>query len=175
MKVRTDAGMDGCPTDAEWRSWLEAHASRFWLFARQKARSEADAQDLMQEAIIEAGRRRGDGQPPPLALVFATLQHRAIDWARREDRRAAREQATVQPAATPWCDTSVEDRERARLMQEAMRKLPEIYREVVTLKIWGELTFGEIAEVLQVSANTAASRYRYGLEELRKLTKEVLA
>jgi RNA polymerase sigma-70 factor (ECF subfamily) len=59
------------------------------------------------------------------------------------------------------------------VIQEAMQKLPEIYREVVTLKIWGELTFAEIAVSLNIPANTAASRYRYGLEELRKLAKEV--
>ncbi len=41
------------------------------------------------------------------------------------------------------------------------------------LKIWGGLTFDEIAEALDIPANTAASRYRYGLAELRKLTKEV--
>jgi RNA polymerase sigma-70 factor (ECF subfamily) len=54
------------------------------------------------------------------------------------------------------------------LIQEAMSKLQEVYREVVTLKTWGGLTFAEIAEALEIPANTAASRYRYGLEELRK-------
>jgi RNA polymerase sigma-70 factor (ECF subfamily) len=56
-----------------------------------------------------------------------------------------------------------------------MIRLPDIYREVITLKIWGELTFAEIAQALEIPANTAASRYRYGLVELRKLTKGVLA
>jgi RNA polymerase sigma-70 factor (ECF subfamily) len=42
----------------------------------------------------------------------------------------------------------------------------------VTLKVWGELTFAEIAIALEIPANTAASRYRYGLEELRKHTKQ---
>jgi RNA polymerase sigma-70 factor (ECF subfamily) len=54
-----------------------------------------------------------------------------------------------------------------------MSHLPEIYRQVVTLKVWGGLTFGEIAEALEIPANTAASRYRNGLIELRSLTKEV--
>ena len=49
-----------------------------------------------------------------------------------------------------------------------MRKLQANYREVVTLKTWGGLTFAEIAEALEIPANTAASRYRYGLEELRR-------
>jgi len=53
--------------------------------------------------------------------------------------------------------------------------LPAPQREVITLKVWGGLTFAEIAATLDIPPNTAASRYRYGLEELRRLTKEVLA
>jgi RNA polymerase sigma-70 factor (ECF subfamily) len=56
-----------------------------------------------------------------------------------------------------------------------MSRLPDIFREVITLKVWGGLTFAEIADALRIPPNTAASRYRYGLTELRKLTKEVLA
>jgi RNA polymerase sigma-70 factor (ECF subfamily) len=36
------------------------------------------------------------------------------------------------------------------------------------MKIWNELTFAEIAEVLGISQNTAASRYRYALAALKK-------
>ena len=38
----------------------------------------------------------------------------------------------------------------------------------VTMKLWGERTFAEIGEALDISLNTAASRYRYGIEALRK-------
>ncbi len=167
--------MDDAPKDADWRRWSEDHAPKFLLFARQRTRSEADAQDLVQEAVLEAARRQGDGAPPAPALVFATIYRRAVDLARREDRRTRREAAAVEPADTAWFDTGVEDRERAELIQNAMKRLPEIYREVITLKVWGELTFAGIADALGVPANTAASRYRYGLAELRKLTREVLA
>ena len=167
--------MDETPTQPDWRSWLERHAAKFLLFARQQARSEADAQDLVQEAVVEAAQRQGDESPPPPALVFATIHRRAVDWARRETRRAGRERAVMEPASDAWFDTSVEDREQAQLIQDAMSKLPDIYREVITLKVWGDLTFAEIADALEIPANTAASRYRYGLNELRKLKKEVLA
>jgi RNA polymerase sigma-70 factor (ECF subfamily) len=167
--------MDKSPTQADWRRWLEDHAPKFLLFARQKARSEADAQDLVQEAVVEAWQRQGDGTPPPLALVFATIHRRAIDLARSEDRRIGRELAAIKPLPGSWFDTSVEDRELRRLIQDAMNRLPDMYREVITLKVWGGLTFAEIADALGIPANTAASRYRYGLAELRKLTKEVLA
>lgn len=166
--------MDESPAQSQWRRWLDDHAPGFLLFARQKARSEADAQDLVQEAVVEAGQRAGGGQPPPAGLVYATIQRRAIDWARAQDRRSGRESMAHHEAPQVWFDTAVEDRERANLIQEAMNRLPEMYREVVTLKIWAGLTFAQIAEALQIPANTAASRYRYGLEELRKLTREVL-
>ena len=167
--------MDESPQQADWRHWLEVHTPKLLLFARQQARSEADAQDLVQESLVEASQRQEDGQPPPVPLVFATIRRRAIDLARRDDRRAGRELAALEPMPAAWFDTNVEDRELRQLMQDAMSRLPAMYREVITLKVWGGLTFAEIADTLGIPANTAASRYRYGLIELRKLTKEVLA
>ena len=167
--------MDESPTPTDWRRWVDDHAPKFLLFARQRARSEADAQDLVQEAMVEAWQRQGDGTPPALPLVFATIHRRAIDLARSEDRRAGRERAAMEPQPESWFDTGIEDHELKQSVQKAMNRLPEIYREVITLKVWGGLTFAEIAGVLAIPANTAASRYRYGLAELRKLAKEVLA
>lgn len=157
---------------SEWDQWLAQHAPKLLLFARQKARCEADAHDLVQDAVVESWRQQSNGLPPPLGLVFATIRRRAVDLARREDRRMTRETATHQAASQDWFDSGVEDRERNRLLQNAMNHLPEIQRDVITLKVWGGLTFAEIADSLGIPANTAASRYRYGLEELRKLTKE---
>jgi RNA polymerase sigma-70 factor (ECF subfamily) len=50
----------------------------------------------------------------------------------------------------------------------AVDLLPRQQREVLTLKIWNDLTFAEIARVLGISQNTAASRYRYALAALKK-------
>ena len=68
-----------------------------------------------------------------------------------------------------WFELPEDD--ESRLLQVAMTKIPEKFREVLTLKIWGDLTFQQIGETLEISANTAASRYRYGLEALRKIVK----
>jgi RNA polymerase sigma-70 factor (ECF subfamily) len=163
------------PTDSDWAQWLSRHAPALLLFARQQASCEADAQDLVQEAVIESWRRQSRGAPPPLGLVYATIRHRAIDLARRDERRLDREVAAHLDKPQCWFDSAVDERERNLLIQKAMSNLPGIYRDVVTLKVWGGLTFGEIAEALEIPANTAASRYRYGLMELRKWTKEVFA
>ena len=160
---------------SDWEQWVVQYAPKFLLFARQQARCEADAQDLVQEAVVESWRRGTDGKPPPLALVYSTIRRRAVDWARSQDRRTNREAAANREHPESWFDSGVEERERDRLLQEAMSRLTNIYREVVTLKVWGDLTFAEIGVALEIPANTAASRYRYALAELRKLTREVLA
>jgi RNA polymerase sigma-70 factor (ECF subfamily) len=127
----------------DWERWVLNHAPGLLLFARQQGRCEADAQDLVQEAVVEAWQRQANGAPPPLALVFATIRRRAADWGRSQDRRAAREAAAHAETPECWFDSSIEDRDRSRLIQGAMSKLHENYREVVTLKTWGGLTFAE--------------------------------
>ena len=156
-----------------WDQWLALHAPKLLLFARQQARCEADAQELVQDAVVEAWRQQSSGAPPEPGLVFGLIRRRAIDLARRNDRRANRESAAQDAAPPEWFAPEIEDRERARLLQDALSRLPDEQREVVTLKVWGGLTFAEIAVALEIPANTAASRYRYALEELRKLTREV--
>jgi len=160
--------MDETHPEAGWGDWLDEHAARFVLFARQQTRCEPDAHDLVQDAVLEAIKRWNKDSPPAAALVFAIIYRRAIDLARREKRRAGREAAAGSTAAELWFDTTVEEREKAQVVQCALAKLPKNFREVVTLKLWGGLTFAEIAEALDIPANTAASRYRYALEELKK-------
>jgi RNA polymerase sigma-70 factor (ECF subfamily) len=58
------------------------------------------------------------------------------------------------------------------MIVSALGRLPEEQREVLVMKIWGGLSFPQIAEALRISANTVASRYRYALAKLREqLTK----
>lgn len=158
------------PND-NWQLWLDENANRFLLFARQQTRCESDAEDVLQDALVETWRRAGNAEPPA-ALVFATIRRRSIDLGRSNSRRELREQAT-QPEQ-PWLEPDVGAGDEARLLQSAVAQLRFDFAEVLTLKIWGGLTFREIAETLDIPQNTAASRYRYALEELRKCLKGVL-
>ena len=152
---------------SNWTAWLAEHGPKLLLFARTQARNEADAEDLLQEAIVEAA-RKSEGATPDLPLVFATLRRRAIDLARSTDRRSAREEAVMDEVEETWLDDAVEKRETAQLIDGALKRMPEKFREVVMLKIWSGLTFAQVAETLDIPLNTAASRYRYGLEVLRQ-------
>jgi DNA-directed RNA polymerase specialized sigma24 family protein len=67
----------------EWDAWIEAHAPGLLLYARQQCRTEADAQDVLQDAIVECWRNQPEAQPPRPARVYATVRLRAIDLARQ--------------------------------------------------------------------------------------------
>jgi RNA polymerase sigma-70 factor (ECF subfamily) len=160
-----------------WKQWFSENGPRLLLFARGQTRGIADAEDVLQDAILRLWKTYAtgeDSEPPPLPLAYTAIRHAAIDYARRNTRRTKREQKSeyvvaVDEPAIDWFGTSsLEDKERAAAVQEAIAKLPDKFREVLTLKIWGDQTFAQIAETLDIPLNTAASRYRYALEALRK-------
>ena len=64
-------------------------------------------------------------------------------------------------------DRGLERGERRDALLQAVDRLPPEQKEVITLKIWAELTFDEIARTLDLSLNTVASRYRYALCKLK--------
>ena len=158
------------PTD-NWREWLDENAARFLLFARQQTRREGDAEDVLQESLVETWKKAGHSAPAA-ASVFATIRRRAIDLARSTTRRELREQASS--PEVPWLEPDIESGDEAQLLESAVRQLKFELAEVVTLKIWGGLTFREIAEMLEIPQNTTASRYRYAIADLRKNLKTVL-
>lgn len=144
------------------------------LFARQQTRSEADAEDVLQNALVKTWRTHGnDPDRKVLSLAYTNIRRCAIDLGRSNDRRRRREDEAIrdQGDQVAWFELPEDDTSRA--LQVALSKIPEKFREVITLKIWGDQTFDEIGKTLDVSPNTAASRYRYGMEALRRcLTTE---
>jgi RNA polymerase sigma-70 factor (ECF subfamily) len=67
---------------------------------------------------------------------------------------------------------AAEDNERRAAIEIALRELPAEQSELLVMKVWGELTFSQIAAALETSPNTAASRYRYALAKLREALAE---
>jgi RNA polymerase sigma-70 factor (ECF subfamily) len=153
-----------------WKEWLATHGSRLLLFARGWAGNRDDAEDLVQEAVLKLWnyqQERG-GDPPDLPLAFTTIRFCGLNQGRRERRRRRREDSVVylEEYRDTWFDPGVETGEEAERLRKAVAELPDKLREVVTLKVWGGLTFAQIGESLTISPNTAASRYRYALERL---------
>ncbi len=161
--------------DDRWTVWLDEHIATLILFARQWVSSRTDAEDVVQEAFIRFWRSR-DGVSDPAAFFYACVKHVALDWRRNRSRQSRREEAAARPEPATSFAGPLEQSERRLAIEAALRSLPETQREVLVMKIWGGLSFPQIAGVLQISANTAKSRYRYALAKLgEQLAEEPIA
>ena len=168
------------PRPSRFRPWLEEHGSKLLLFARQQTRSIADAEDVLQNALVKLARKVEEGtfvgdQQAWLAFIYTQIRREAIDLGRKDDRRRKREELVVEDKKTLGSDIELphfEHDENAedtrRILEEGLKSLPKKFSEVIYMKLWGEKTFADIGEALDISLNTAASRYRYGIEALRK-------
>ena len=156
-------------SSALWKEWFRRQGPNLVLFARQQTSQPSEAEDLVQEAVRKLWQMNPDC-PPDNALAYHKIRQLATDFARSRIRRAVREETWESEAPrVEWFDRRAEKTERDSRLESAVRALPPEQREVISLKIWGELTFDQIARTLDISPNTAASRYRYALERLRTL------
>jgi RNA polymerase sigma-70 factor, ECF subfamily len=171
---------ESAPDPSAWREWLELHGPKMLLFARQQTRSLEDAKDIFQDALVKLVEkvRTGEfvgGEEAWQPYLYTAIRRLAIDLSRKDDRRKRREDNVTADAETeqyeafhPWFESESSDDETRAQLENSLKELPEKFAEVITMKIWGERTFAEIGETLGISQNTAASRYRYGLEALKR-------
>lgn len=166
-----------------WRRCYEHIGARLVLYARQillsgEGTSLAEAEDVVQTAFVRFWRRYPNAPEDQYGLLFAAVRSAALDALRRSHRRVRREDVYFQEEAqgreqsaglrsdTGWFEHGEEV--FAKSVQCALERLPGEQREVVVLKIWGELTFAQIAETLDVLPNTVASRYRLAMRAMRR-------
>lgn len=148
----------------------DEHAPALFAFLLNFTRDENDTRDVLQEICIKLAR-----QPDLLAAVrderafLLRLAHNAaIDLMRRRGTRSKHHEQFGAEQTSAFAPTSDPDEAAFRTeLSAALGELPADQRAVVHLKLWGGLTFEEIAATLEITPNTAASRYRYGLDKLR--------
>ncbi|MBR5893978.1 MAG: sigma-70 family RNA polymerase sigma factor [Akkermansia sp.] len=158
----------------DWEPWLHANCPRLMLYARQQTRSQEDAEDVLQEALVqlvntvESGDFQG-GKEQWVAYAISAIRNLATDSIRRTTTRRTYEQSVV-PSKTeenPWLRCLHDDELRRRHVETVLRSMQDDYAEVLILRIWEELTFQQIADVTGDNLFTITSRYRRALKIFR--------
>lgn len=148
----------------------DEHARTLHAFLLNLTRSEADTKDILQELFIKLARQPGllKGLRDEKAFLLRLAHNQAIDLMRRNTSKGRVVEELSEASAGLFQDAADPDANAFRKeLSLALGELPPDQRAVVHLKLWAGLTFEEIAEALELSPNTAASRYRYGLDKLR--------
>jgi RNA polymerase sigma factor (sigma-70 family) len=146
----------------------ERFAGRLFWAALRMLDHRQDAEDAVQQVFTSIIRARASMTDVNdlSAYLFASLRRTAQKTATRTRRQPITDTQLAADAAVAASGCPVES-PRNEQLQRCLAALPLEQREIIALKIDGELTFAQISEVLGVNTNTAASRYRLALEKLR--------
>jgi len=143
------------------------HLKRLYGTAYRMTSNAADAEDLVQESLLRAfrGFERFEAGTNLRAWLFTILYRVRADLLRRQGRTPRMEELDEEgpPVPPPQEELSRGGEDLAR----AIAGLPEAFRAAVVLRDVEELTYGEIAEVLQVPMGTVMSRIHRGRAQLR--------
>lgn len=159
------AGNDPAAVELIWNRY----ASDLLAFLRAVLCSGHDAEDVLQAVFVRIVRKRH--KLSQVRRMDAYVYRIARNEASRLLGRRKRDQL-VRVAGESWLAMPESRRQGSDLAEElqaALEYVPQPQREVIVMKIYRQKTFVEISEMLGLSQNTVASRYRYGMEKLRTL------
>jgi RNA polymerase sigma-70 factor (ECF subfamily) len=157
----------------------------FQIVRERSADSQFLAKDLTQDTFIRvvdsirAGKYKEENRFLPWVLRIA--RNLAIDYYRRSKRvpttsfenmvNTLEVNEEFQQSADIVFDSQAR-KETSAVLRACIAQLPDTQREVLMLRHFAELSFKEIAEITDVSINTALGRMRYALINLRKLMQQ---
>jgi RNA polymerase sigma factor (sigma-70 family) len=133
------------------------------------------AEDAVHDAFARVCRNRGtlETAADPVAYVYAAVRNAALDCVRRQ-RLPAEPPASIFNGHVPGPEALALGAERERSVAEAVEGLPDAQREVVVLRVYGGLTFAQIASVVGEPLQTVATRYRRALERLKRRLEKLV-
>jgi RNA polymerase sigma-70 factor (ECF subfamily) len=143
-------------------SLLKEHGAALALFAAQWS---DHPDDCVQEALIALAGQR-DWPENPGAWMYRVVRRKAIDELRRRRRRTQHEAiaARLRGESDQANDSANRAAEEAA---EALTRLDDEARELVIARLWGRLTFDELAHAFEISSSAAQRRYAAAIESLR--------
>jgi RNA polymerase sigma-70 factor (ECF subfamily) len=170
--------------EAAFGELIRRHQSRVYGLVRRYAPEPEDARDLTQRAFLKAFQaarralsRFGSAHSIPFqAWVFRIAVNLGKNHARQERRWKKAPLADLEVSGRP--ERSALDAlvwaEGSKLVRTAVLHLPRRQREVFTLRVDGELSFGEVGSVLGMSENSAKVHFHYAIKRLRLILAEHL-
>lgn len=151
----------------------------YWLTVRITG-DRSGAEDAVQEAYLRLfeNRRKLDAGKSVAAYLRKIAVHAAIDWLRRERRMDIRADLSEAETGEPPAETgataaAAETAVHRRLdLETALCRLPEIYRTILALRYGEDLTYAQIAALLDISVPAVALRIKRGKAHLRRILAE---
>lgn len=140
------------------------------------------AEDIFQDAFLKMVRTMREGryseQGKFLPWAIRVAHNLCMDHFRKVKQNVqillpdGKDISDLLGADTQGASDRIETRQVNQSIRQLIEELPEEQREVIVLRMYGDLSFKEIADMTSVSINTALGRMRYGLINLRKMIQD---
>jgi len=147
------------------RQLYEQHGRGLIAYACAFLPGFASAEDVMHQVFERLLRGNLEIQGSPVPYLYRAVRNAALNDIRNRSRDVELDGA--------WLESPPGMEEAGIVLQSVLRALPLEQREAITLRVWGQMTFDEIAATLAIPPKTAESRYRYGLMKLRDQLRPV--
>lgn len=174
-RIAAEPAVSWPQTVKEFEVLIDAMQHRLVQFAFYRLRSREDAEDVVQEVLVQAYRDREKHKTVVQAspFLFRMVANRCTDVLRRRKY----EGGPPEDLASELEASGVDAREaagaaqRQRWIEESLRRLPSRQSDAIRLRVYGELPFEAVAQAMGCSVPTVKSRFRYGVQKLRRILK----
>lgn len=168
------------PDEEQFAQWVRLYGSRIQAYIQSRVYDFATAEDITQETFYRAWSARDSYQEQgsPKKYLFCIAERLIIDY-RRKKRPTFFESDEVQSASEPVDnERSPEQKlvlsEDIQKLRSAMESLSEVQQKTLMLRYYGQLSFAEIAEIVEMPLGTVLSHCHRALEKLRGILGDII-
>ena len=153
---------------------LDSIGDKLYNYLTIKLGSSLDAEDVLQEVFYRLVRYKVQFRiiRNPSAYIFRMARNEAVNFMKHKKKNLKSHHSVEGLSKVIQENLSGSDPQVLNQTAEALAEIPADQREIIVLKFFEELTFREISNVCNISIGTVTSRYRYGLEKLRRLLED---
>ena len=167
------------PDEELFAQWVNTYGSRIQAYIQSRVYDSATAEDLTQETFCRAWSARNtyQEQGSPKKYLFCIAERLIIDY-RRKKRPSFFESDEVQSACEPVdkadsAEQKLVAAENIQKLRSAMESLSEVQQKTLMLRFYGQLSFAEIAEIIEMPLGTVLSHCHRALEKLRGILGDI--
>ena len=146
---------------------LQREKERLFQYACYRLPNTADAEDALQDLYLAMMRKEREiGMKDPKPYIYRALSNICMTKLRNMRYHETLEGVDVSEEAENF-------EEEFKIINSLLSWIPEEQAEVIRLHLHSEMTFAEVAEVLEIPVATAKSRFRYGIGHIRDELKRL--
>jgi RNA polymerase sigma-70 factor (ECF subfamily) len=144
----------------EVQTFYQEHGSALLLYACSLLGRKHAAEDVLHQVFMKL-LEQNTMPEEPRPYLFRAVRNAALNVMRQESKDV--DVTDIEP----WFEAPPQDHAANVTLKSVLMQISVEQRQVLVMHIWGGLSFEEIGRVLDIPANTSASRYRYAIQRLR--------